>query len=132
MSGKQKLAYGQWPSQISPERTGGMLELSETTWNETGDLFWRERNSQQGSIYKATANGSQITCVSGEINVGGGLFYGGGSFGVSKNWVVFVDGDSQQLIRSATSDGSSSILTSGLISSASPTISSSSTSGQRR
>jgi dipeptidyl aminopeptidase/acylaminoacyl peptidase len=100
-----------------------LLDLSETTWNEAGDLFWRERNSQQGSIFKAAANGSQISCISEEINVGGGLFYGGGSFGVSKNWVVFVDGNSQQLIRSAPPDGSTSILTSGLISSASPNIS---------
>jgi dipeptidyl aminopeptidase/acylaminoacyl peptidase len=122
MPDQKKLPYGQWPSQISPQRTGGMLDLSEPCWNSSGQLFWRERNAKQASIHM-TADGRDSTPISGEMNVGGGLFYGGGSYGVDHEWAVLVDSNTQQLIRVSLGDGSVNPLTTRLKYSGSPMIS---------
>lgn len=123
MAEKKHLPYGLWPSQISPQNTGGLLDLSEPAWNGNGNLFWRERDSKQGSIQMAAADGGEITCISGEFNIGGGLLYGGGSFGVGEKWVLSVDRSSQQLIGFSLKEGNSRPLTSNLNQSASPVIS---------
>ena len=123
MAEKKSLPYGQWPSQISPQTTGGLLDLSETSWNSKGDLFWWERESSQASIQMAAADGEEIHCISGSVNVGGGLFYGGGSFGVGERWVLLIDKASQQLIRVSLQKATFRTLTSSLIRSASPAIS---------
>ena len=123
MQENNQLPYGLWPSQITPQNTGGLLDLSEPSWTVNGDLLWRERNSTQGSIQMAAADGGEITCISGEYNIGGGLLYGGGSFGVGKKWVLSIDNISQQLIQSSLEEGDLKPLTSKLMRSASPVIS---------
>jgi len=123
MAKKDDLPYGQWPSPITPQNTGGLLDLSETAWNEKGDLFWRERSSRLGSIQMADPEGTEINRISGEINVGGGLLYGGGSYGIGEKRILLVEGDSQQLISLAGQENSSTTLTSDLVQTASPVIS---------
>lgn len=123
MSEKKFLPYGQWPSRITPQNTGGLLELSEPAWDRTGTLFWRERNSTRGSIRMAGPNRGEIIPISGDMNVGGGLLYGGGSFGVGKNWVVFIDKASQQLCSASLQGQNPLPQTFGLVQAASPVIS---------
>ena len=57
MEEKNQLSYGLWPSQITPQNTGALLDLSEPAWTVNGDLLWREVNSSQGSILMAAADG---------------------------------------------------------------------------
>ena len=120
---KSHLTYGQWPSQITPQRTGGMLVLSETSWNGNGDLFWRERSSSFGSIQKSSSAGGEISLISGDYNVGGGLLYGGGSFDIGEDLILFIDRASQQLIKISPKEERPTPLTSSLVRSASPIIS---------
>ena len=119
---KRYLPYGQWPSRITPQNTGGLLDLSEPTWNRNGTLLWRERNSRRGSIQMADPNNGEISCISGNFNVGGGLLYGGGSFGVGEKWVYFIDRPSQQLCSVSLIEGDPTPLTFDLVKSASPVV----------
>lgn len=123
MSNKTQLPFGQWPSQISPQNTGRLLDLSETAWNDKGDLFWRERSSNQSSIQMVDAGSKQVSTVSGSFNVGGSLLYGGGSFGVRGDWILFLDKSSRQLIRTSFSKDNAIKLTTRLEYAASPVIS---------
>lgn len=123
MAEKKYLPYGQWPSQITPHNTGGLLDLSEPAWNRNGTLLWRERNSTQGSIQRVDPNDGKISCISGDYNVGGGLLYGGGSFGVGEKRVYFIDRPSQQLCSVSLIEGDPTPLTSDLVKSATPVVS---------
>ncbi|HDD54950.1 MAG TPA: S9 family peptidase [Chloroflexi bacterium] len=123
MADKIQLPYGQWPSRITPQNTGGLLELSEPAWDRNGTLFWRERNSTQGSIQMASPDNGEIISISGDMNVGGGLLYGGGSFGIGENWIYFIDKPSQQLWGVSPTEGNPIPLTYGLALSASPVVS---------
>ena len=115
MAKKAHLQYGQWPSRITPQNIGGMLDLSEPAWNRKGDLFWRESSSGRGSIMRMPAQGNEIQQLSGDYQVGGGLLYGGGSFGVDEQDVVFIDKSTQQLVRSSIQDIKPTPLTADLI-----------------
>ena len=123
MPDKSHPPFGHWPSRITPQTTGGLLELSEPTWNAKGDLFWRERSSRSASIQMASAESGEISKISSEYNVGGSLLYGGGSFGVRGAQVCFIDKSSRQLIQASLKDGSITPITSNLQYSASPVIS---------
>lgn len=71
-----------------------------------------------------TAHGcDEIILMSGDFNTGGGLLYGGGSFGVNENRVVFLDRSSHQLISTPLRGGHPTTLTSDIELASSPVIS---------
>lgn len=123
MTEKKQLPHGRWPSQITPQNTGRLLDLSETAWNKSGDLFWRERNSTQGSIRMAAAGCREAKHISGSMNVGGSLHYGGGSYGAEEDWVIFIDRSSRQLFRASLRGEEIFQITTRLSNPASPVIS---------
>jgi len=82
MSKKKIKPYGLWPSQITPKMTGDLLEFSELAWSADGCLLWRERSSNRASLQRWNPDSNKITNLSGKINIGGGLMYGGGSYTV--------------------------------------------------
>lgn len=123
MAVKKQLPYGLWPSRITPRNTAGLLDLSETAWNGKGDLLWREREARAASLQMLSAGQGEIACLSGEYAVGGGLLYGGGSYGADQKSAVFVDRISQQLIRYSFLDGGLSQLTADLVLCGSPVLS---------
>jgi dipeptidyl aminopeptidase/acylaminoacyl peptidase len=95
--GKQTKAYGLWPSRIAPELTGNLLEFSELAWNDDGCLFWRERSSNQAYLQMWDPGTDEIKKLSGDLNIGGGLMYGGGSFTVRGEKIVVVEKGTNQL-----------------------------------
>lgn len=123
MSPKTQLPFGQWPSEITPQNSGGLLDLSEPTWNANGDLFWRERSSRSASIQISKFGSGEQIRVSADYQVGGSLLYGGGSYGVSQDQLCLIDRSSRQLILISLENGTAVPLTANLVSSASPVIS---------
>lgn len=90
---KQKLAYGLWKSKISPEVLSAAIQLSDPQWDSDGKtLVWRELRSGMGVVV-AQPLGEAPFDVSGEINVQGGVGYGGGDFCVRRGLVIFAGRD---------------------------------------
>ena len=96
-SEKQLKPAGTWPSLISPEITGKLLEFSEPVWNKNSDLFWKERRANQAGICQYSFDNKEVLDLSPGNNVGGGIGYGGGSFTVSGDSIVYVEKESNQL-----------------------------------
>ena len=106
---KSKLAYGLWKSKITPELLSGAIRLSDPQWDSDGrTLLWREMRSGQG-IVVAQPLGEAPYDLSGEINVAGGVGYGGGDFTVQDGLVIFAGKDGRLYRRSLGSGFPSSI-----------------------
>jgi len=97
MAEKKNLPYGTWPSKITPELTGGLREFSELNWSGDGRLLWVERHSKNSSLMAWDTQSGMINKLSGDINVGGGIMYGGGSYDVCRDQVIFIEKETQQL-----------------------------------
>lgn len=96
MDKKTNLPYGTWPSLITPQSTGDLREFSELTWSSDGCLLWVERHSNHSSLMVWDPNNNEITKLSGEINLGGGIMYGGGSYTVQRDKIIFIEKGSFQ------------------------------------
>ncbi len=123
MAAKQIHPYGHWPSEITPEIFANLLKISEPAWGEHGSLFWRERSSSRTKIQMISAQTGEIRPISGDLNVGGELLYGGGGFTNSGNSLIVVDKNSHQLHKITPDDRKIKPLTTSLVSAASPEIS---------
>lgn len=107
MSDKQTLPYGSWPSKITAESTGDLREFSELSWSGDGRLLWVERYSNHSSLMAWDARNGEIKNISGELNIGGGIMYGGGSYTVCRDQIVFIEKGSNQLYHVAGLDSES-------------------------
>ena len=115
--------YGLWPSQVSPEMTGNQLEFSELTWTDSGCLLWKERSSNQASLQIWDPDLGETRNLSRDINIGGGILYGGGSFTVRGDQVILVEKGSNQLYLASTHHQVPHKITSTLMRSATPQLS---------
>jgi dipeptidyl aminopeptidase/acylaminoacyl peptidase len=97
MVNTQKLPYGHWPSPITPEFTGNLREFSELSWGGGGCLLWVERYSNHSSLMAWDPRSGNIKNLSGEISVGGGIMYGGGSYHARRDQIVFIEKGTNQL-----------------------------------
>ncbi len=122
MTDKQIQPYGRWPSEITPEIFANLLKISEPAWGEDGSLFWRERSSSLTNIQMAAPSG-EIRAISGELNVGGELLYGGGAYTTAGNSLIAVDKTSHQLHQIHPGKDKINPLTSSLVSAATPRLS---------
>ena len=120
---KQIKPAGTWPSLISPEITGKLLEFSDPAWNKNSDLFWRERSSNQAGICQYSFNKKEVLDLSPGNNVAGGIGYGGGSFTVNGDSIVYVEKGSNQLYLLSSADIQPKKLTTSLSKTAAPRIS---------
>ena len=123
MTVKKSRSYGRWPSLVTPEYFGNLLEFSEPSWGLDGSLFWRERISSLASIQQFNPKTGEILSVSADLNISGGLLYGGGSFTPGKESLLVFDKISHQLYKIDLRNNAITQLTSNLQKSASPKIS---------
>lgn len=128
MPKKKNLPYGTWPSRITPELTGDLREISELSWSGDGRLLWVERRSNHSSLMAWDPARGDIKGLSGDINVGGGIMYGGGSYTVCRDQVIFIEKGSSQLYLISGINSAALPLGSSLHSKSSPRISPFSTS----
>jgi Tol biopolymer transport system component len=90
---KTKLAFGLWKSKITPELLAAAIGLSDPQWDTDGKtLLWREMRSSQG-VLVAQPLGEAPYDLSGEVDVRGGVGYGGGDFTVQHGLAIFAGKD---------------------------------------
>ena len=123
MTEKKIKSFGLWPSKITPDLFANLLKISEPVWGQDGALFWRERSSSLTKINTAVPGSSEIHQVSGDLNIGGELLYGGGGYTTAENTLIVVDKTTHQLHRINPQEVTSDQLTSNLVSAASPRLS---------
>ncbi|MFN2111656.1 MAG: S9 family peptidase [Anaerolineales bacterium] len=123
MKENKVLPFGLWPSPITPENTASLLSISEPTWSPSGDLLWRERHSSQASVFMVHGPLEDPRIMSGSIQVGGSLLYGGGGYTAGREGLIVVDRESGQLVKIDRAGKTFQPLTSGLVQAASPKIS---------
>lgn len=86
-------AYGLWESRITPDLMAASIGVNDPQWDSDGQtLVWREERSGQG-VLVAQPVGQAPYELSGELNVRGGVGYGGGDFTVRDGLVVFAAKD---------------------------------------
>ena len=90
---KIRQAFGTWKSPITPELIGAAIRLSDVQWDSDGrTLVWLEGRSGKG-VLVAQPLGEAPYDLSGEVNVRGGVGYGGGEFTIQNGLVVFTGSD---------------------------------------
>jgi len=90
---KTTRAYGIWQSEITPDLIAAAIRLSNPLWDTDGQtLVWREGRSGQG-VLMAQPLGEAPYELSGQMNVRGGVGYGGGDFTVRHGLVIFAAKD---------------------------------------
>jgi dipeptidyl aminopeptidase/acylaminoacyl peptidase len=90
---KVRKAFGAWKSPITPELIGAATRLSGVQWDSDGEtLVWLEGRSGKG-VLMAQPLGEAPYEISGEVNVRGGVGYGGGEFTIHNQVVIFTASD---------------------------------------
>lgn len=119
---KTKRAFGLWESKITPDLIAASIGLTDPQWGADGKtLLWREERSGRGMLM-AQPMGDAPLEISEELNVRGGVGYGGGDFTVRDGLVVFAAGDGR-LYRRTLGAGFSQAITPAYGSAAAPQIS---------
>jgi len=86
-------AYGLWQSEITPSLLAAAVGLNDPMWDTEGEtLVWRESRSGKG-VLMAQPVGEAPYELSGELNVRGGVGYGGGDFTLRHGLVIFAAKD---------------------------------------
>lgn len=88
---KTPALYGTWPSPVSPKLVASRLRFDDVQWAGES-LVWMEGRGA-GNVILSQAPGDAPREISGELAGRGRVAYGGGSFGVSAESVLFVGRD---------------------------------------
>ncbi len=119
---KTQAAYGLWKSKITPELIAASIRVGDPMWDTDGKtLLWREERSGRG-VLMAQPAGEAPYELSGEINVKGGVGYGGGDFTVQHGLAIFAGKDGR-LYRRTLGSGFPKAITPAFGGVASPTLS---------
>lgn len=117
-----KRPYGLWNSPITSRDTASQLRLMEVAWAGDGEtIVWVEGRGAQ-SVVCARMGGNAARDISGDVNVGGGVGYGGGELAVHGQTAFFASRDGR-IYRSDIGHGSPRPITPKYGSVASPTVS---------
>lgn len=88
-----KKPFGQWSSPISAQATATQLRLMNVGWAQDGEtVVWVEGRGAQGVVV-ARRGSDAPRDISGDVNVRGGVGYGGGELAVQGNTVFFAGKD---------------------------------------
>ncbi len=94
--------YGTWPSSLTPRWMSSGTSLVDPQWSGT-TLVWLEQRTDRSAIvaWDAIRGTRDLTY---EQPIRGGLFYGGGEYGCSQDWIVYVE-KSGSMYRQALAGG---------------------------
>lgn len=85
--------YGLWESPLTPSSMAGNLALREVGWAGDGEtVVWLENRGSRGVLVARRFDDAQWDLTS-EVNVRGGVGYGGGEFEVHGNTVFFAEAE---------------------------------------
>lgn len=83
--------FGTWRSPISPDLIAAAIRVGEPQWDTDGKtLLWLEGRSGRGVVV-AQPLGEAPYDLTGDMNVRGGVGYGGGDYSVRNGVVVFAE-----------------------------------------
>lgn len=102
--------FGSWDSPISPQIAGDLIELSEPHWTASGNLAWRERQSDRSNIQILPADSNPVQTLPFPENIGGGILYGGGSFTSSGEVLYLIQSRTARIFRSRAGEGNPELL----------------------
>ena len=87
----KSVAYGLWPSPISPELMGRRIQFADVQWSMDGKtLLWLENRGGQG-LMVAKPQGEARRDLFSQFSARGGVGYGGGEFNAGQNAVLFCE-----------------------------------------
>ncbi len=119
---KIPMAFGVWKSPITPDLIAAAIRLSDVKWDSDGrTLVWLEGRSGQG-VLVAQPQGEASYEISGDLNVHGGVGYGGGEFTIRNGLVIFAAKDGR-LYRRVLGKGFPEAITPAFGSAAAPVLS---------
>ena len=85
------LAYGLWPSPVTPSSLSVQRRLQDLCWDTDGEtLVWLEGRSGHGMLVCSAAGGQAPRDLTPEHSVRARVGYGGGDFAVAQGQVYFV------------------------------------------
>jgi dipeptidyl aminopeptidase/acylaminoacyl peptidase len=118
----EQTPYGLWNSDLTPESMAGDLTLRDVGWSGDGEtLVWLEERDGEG-VLVARPRGDAQRDLTRELEVRGGVGYGGGAFDVHGETVYFAAADGR-LYRLDLSGGRPAPITPAYGKVASPTVS---------
>jgi len=83
--------YGLWPSPITPAHLLGRSPFGDVQWTLDGNgLVWLDSRGGGGQLYYLPLGGARRELL-GDLTARGGIGYGGGEFGLSKDSVFFAE-----------------------------------------
>ena len=89
MTFPMKSPYGSWTSSLTPRWMSSGTSLVDPQWS--GDtLAWLEQRNDRSAVVTWDVDRG-VRDLTYEQPIRGGLFYGGGEFGCSQDWVVFIE-----------------------------------------
>lgn len=101
---KIRQAFGSWKSPITPELIAAAIRIGDPLWDSDGrTLLWREERSGRGVLMAQPLDEAPVE-VSGEVDVRGGVGYGGGDYTVRDGLVIFAGRDGRLYRRTLGQD----------------------------
>src|SRR5436190_1258427 len=86
---RQSTPFGLWPSPITPELLGAKLRLGDVQFDSDGEtILWVEDRDGRG-VLVAQRGDDAPRDISGGMDVGAGVGYGGGDFTVRNGVAIF-------------------------------------------
>jgi dipeptidyl aminopeptidase/acylaminoacyl peptidase len=84
--------HGLWPSPLTPAAMAGALRLDDLAWADDGDtLVWLEGRDSTGVLVARSGDDAARDLTTSEVDVRGGVGYGGGAFAVHGKTVFFCE-----------------------------------------
>ncbi len=121
---KTSLAYGLWPSPISPKSLAADRRLSEVQWDSDGNtLVWLEGRSDRGVLVAQSAGDDAPRDLTSDLSVRAEVGYGGGDFTVHGGHAYFLVHKTGRIYRQPLAGGSAQPLTPAFGQAAAPTCS---------
>lgn len=118
-----RLAYGAWPSPVSPRMLAGGLRLNDVQICPNGTAaLWLENRGLTSALVLQRQGDAPRELTDAEMSVRGRIGYGGGEFALSDTHVIFA-GNNGRLYRQALDGGSARAITPAFGAAASPALS---------
>jgi dipeptidyl aminopeptidase/acylaminoacyl peptidase len=119
---KETLAYGLWPSPITPASLAYQVRLQDVAWDTQGaTLVWVEGRSDRGVLVCATAEEGAPRDLTTDLSVRARVGYGGGDTSAAHGQAYFVSGG--RLYRQALTHGPARTITPAFGEAAAPRVS---------
>jgi dipeptidyl aminopeptidase/acylaminoacyl peptidase len=90
----KNLAFGKWPSLITPELLADRVRLGEAQWKpDNKGIIWLQSENGRGKLSFSQTGRSITPLTRYEFDVRGTVGYGGGEFAIGNDFITFANRD---------------------------------------